>query len=62
MEPKINLGEVTLADYNLIMKQLGAGQLNECIDLFMRLRQLGVDLQQKMQQQQSSAPDLPPAA
>ncbi len=59
MEPKINIGELTIAEYNIIMKQLGAGQLNECIDLFMKLRQFGVDLQQKMQPQTSNLP--PPA-
>ncbi len=61
MEPKINIGEVTIADYNIIMKQLGEGRLNECIDLFMRLRQLGVELQQKMQAQSSqNMGDTPP--
>ncbi len=57
MEPKINIGELTIAEYNIIMKQLAAGQLGECIDLFMRFRQLGVAAQQKHQ-----VNNLPPPA
>lgn len=49
MEPKINIGEVTVAEYNIIMKQLTAGQLGECIDLFMKFRQIGADFQQARQ-------------
>lgn len=41
MNDKINIGEVTVAEFNLIMKQLSSGQLGECIDLFMRLSKLG---------------------
>lgn len=55
MEQKINIGEITVAEYNLLMKQLAAGQLGECIDLFMKFRQIGVDAQQKQQ-----VVDLPP--
>ena len=49
MEQKINIGEITIAEYNLLMKQLAAGQLGECIDLFMKFRQFGVEAQQKNQ-------------
>lgn len=35
---KINIGEVSVEEFNLIMKQLSAGQLGECIELFMKLR------------------------
>lgn len=55
MEQKINIGEITVTEYNLLMKQLAAGQLGECIDLFMKFRQIGVDAQQKQQ-----VVDLPP--
>lgn len=57
MEQKINIGEISVTEYNLIMKQLSVGQLNECIDLFMKLRQFGVEAQQKQQ-----APNPPPPA
>jgi hypothetical protein len=50
MNDKINIGEVTVAEFNLIVKQLSTGQLGECIDLFMRLRQIGVDFQNAQQQ------------
>lgn len=56
MNDKINLGEVTVAEYNLLMKQLAMGQLGECIDLFMRMRQIGVEHQQKMSGQPVSVP------
>jgi hypothetical protein len=62
MEPKINIGEVTITEYNLIVKQLAVGQLGECIDLFMRLREIGVKAQQEMQAQQESKILPPPAA
>jgi hypothetical protein len=58
MEPKINIGEVTITEYNIIMKQLAAGQLGECLDLFMKLRQIGADFQQAQQGSQT----LPPPA
>lgn len=47
---KINLGEVTPEEFNIIMKQLAHGQLGECLDLFMRFRQLGVQYQQAQMQ------------
>ena len=56
---KVNLGEVTVAEYNLLMKQLAVGQLGECIDLFMKLRQIGMDAQAKASGQPVSVP--PPA-
>jgi len=49
MNDKINIGEVTVQDFNIIMKQLSAGQLGECIDLFMRLSKLGQDFQAAQQ-------------
>ena len=58
MNDKINIGEVTVAEFNIIMKQLATGQLGECIDLFMKLRQIGQDFQ-NAQQQMPMAP--PPA-
>lgn len=61
MEPKINIGEITINEYNLIMKQLSAGQLAECIDLFMKFRQIGAEFQQA-QQGQPAAETLPPPA
>jgi hypothetical protein len=56
MNDKINLGELTVAEYNLLMKQLAMGQLNECIDLFMRLRQIGMEHQQKASGQPVAVP------
>jgi hypothetical protein len=50
MNDKINIGEVTVAEFNLIVKQLSTGQLGECIDLFMKLRQIGQDFQNAQQQ------------
>lgn len=41
MNDKITIGEVTVQEFNLIMKQLATGQLGECIDLFMKLSKLG---------------------
>lgn len=58
MDSKINLGEVSLQEYNVIMKQLSAGQLGECIQLFMRFSQIGQEFQQKMEQ--SAVVDVPP--
>lgn len=49
MNDKINIGEVTVAEFNIIMKQLSAGQLGECIDLFMKLSKLGQDFQASQQ-------------
>lgn len=62
MEPKINIGEVTVTEFNLIVKQLATGQLGECIDLFMKLRQIGADFQQAQQAQQQESQTLPPPA
>ena len=59
MNDKINIGEVSLQDYNIIMKQLAAGQLGECIDLFMRLNKIGQDHQTA---QQSGIRPPPPSA
>jgi hypothetical protein len=59
MNDKIEIGEVTVAEFNVIMKQLAAGQLGECIDLFMRLSQLGKQFQDA---QQSGIRPPPPSA
>ncbi len=50
MEPKINIGEITVTEYNIIMKQLTVGQLGECLDLFMKFREIGMKAQQEMQE------------
>ena len=57
---KINIGEITVQEFNLLMKQLSAGQLSECIDLFMKFRQIAVEAQAKASGQPVSVP--PPAA
>jgi hypothetical protein len=49
MNDKINIGEVTVAEFNVIMKQLSNGQLSECIDLFMKLSKLGQEFHQAQQ-------------
>lgn len=49
MNDKINIGEVTVAEFNVIMKQLSTGQLGECIDLFMKLSKLGQEFHQAHQ-------------
>jgi hypothetical protein len=59
MNDKINIGEVTVAEFNIIMKQLAAGQLGECIDLFMKLSKLGQEFQ--AMQQNGVRPPPPPA-
>lgn len=60
MEQKINIGEVTVAEFNIIMKQLTTGQLGECLDLFMRLRQIAAEFSQAQQMKQTQqAPDQP---
>jgi hypothetical protein len=56
MNDKINIGEVTVAEFNIIMKQLAVGQLGECIDLFMKLRQIGQDFQAAQQQPMVAPP------
>jgi len=59
MNDKINIGELSVQEYNIIMKQLAAGQLGECIDLFMRLSKLGQEFQSS---QQSGIRPPPPSA
>jgi hypothetical protein len=59
MNSKLNIGEVTPEEYNIIMKQLTMGQLGECLDLFMRFRQIGMQFQQEQTQQPQVVP--PPA-
>jgi hypothetical protein len=59
MNDKINIGEVTVAEFNVIMKQLSVGQLSECIDLFMKLSKLGQEFQSS---QQSGIRPPPPSA
>ncbi len=62
MDDKIEIGSLTLQEYNIIMKQLSAGQLGECIELFMRFRALGIahqELQQRGAQAQQTQ-TLPP--
>jgi hypothetical protein len=59
MNDKINIGEVTVAEFNVIMKQLSVGQLGECIDLFMKLSKLGQDFYST---QQSGIRPPPPSA
>ena len=59
MNDKINIGEVTVQEFNIIMKQLSAGQLGECIDLFMRFSKLGQDFQAA---QQNGVRPPPPSA
>lgn len=56
MNDKINIGEVTVAEFNIIMKQLAMGQLGECIDLFIKLRQIGQDFQNAQQMQMTAPP------
>lgn len=56
---KINLGEVTVHEFNLLMKQLAAGQLGECLDLFMRFRQIAMDAQAKANGQPVAVPPPP---
>ena len=60
MNDKINIGEVSVQEFNILMKQLAAGQLGECIDLFMRLSKLGQDFQAA--QQNGIRPPPPSAA
>lgn len=62
MNDKINIGEVSPQEFNIIMKQLAAGQLGECIDLFMRLSQLGKQFHEAQQAQQSGMRPAPPSA
>lgn len=57
---KINIGEITAQEFNLLMKQLSVGQLGECLDLFMKFRQIALDAQAKANGQPISVS--PPAA
>jgi hypothetical protein len=59
MNDKLNIGEVTVAEFNILMKQLAAGQLGECIDLFMKLSKIGQDFQAA---QQNGVRPPPPSA
>jgi hypothetical protein len=56
MNDKLNIGEVTVAEFNLIMKQLATGQLGECLDLFMRLSRIGQDFQAAQQMPMAPPP------
>ena len=58
MNDKINIGEVTVAEFNVIMKQLTAGQLGECIDLFMRFSDIAKKHQEAQQNGVRPAPPL----
>ena len=60
MNDKVNIGEVTVTEFNILMKQLAAGQLGECIDLFMKLSKIGQDFQAA--QQNGIRPPPPSAA
>lgn len=62
MEQKIYIGEVSINEFNIIMKQLSVGQLGECLDLFMKFRQIGASFQQAQQAQQQESQTLPPPA
>ena len=62
MNDKINIGEVSVQEFNIIMKQLAAGQLGECIDLFMRMSQIGNKFQETKQAEQSGFRPAPPSA
>jgi len=59
MNDKINIGEVTITEFNVIMKQLAVGQLGECLDLFMKLSKLGQEFQAAKQSDTRLVP--PPA-
>ena len=37
--------ELTPAEYNIVIRQISMGQIAECIDLFMKLRQVGIEFQ-----------------
>ena len=37
--------ELTPAEYNIVMRQIALGQITDCLDLFMKLRQVGMDFQ-----------------
>jgi len=56
---KINIGELSVQEFNVIMKQLASGQLGECLDLFMRLSKVGQDFHAA---QQNGVRPPPPSA
>jgi hypothetical protein len=37
--------EITPAEYNIVMRQIAMGPIAECLDLFMKLRQVGMEFQ-----------------
>jgi hypothetical protein len=45
MNEKINVGELTVQEFNLVMKAISAQPLGEVLELFMRLRQLAVEFE-----------------
>ncbi len=59
MNDKINIGELSVQEFNVIMKQLASGQLGECLDLFMRLSKVGQDFHAA---QQNGVRPPPPSA
>ena len=59
---KINLGEVSAQEFNLLMKQLSMGQLGECLDLFMKFRQIAMEAQAKAKASGQPVAVPPPAA
>jgi hypothetical protein len=48
--------ELTPAEYNIVMRQIAQGQIADCLDLFMKLRQIGLEFQA------TYVPPTPPAA
>jgi len=37
--------ELTPAEYNIVMRQISMGAIADCLDLFMKLRQAGMEFQ-----------------
>jgi hypothetical protein len=37
--------ELTPAEYNIVMRQISTGAIADCLDLFMKLRQVGMEFQ-----------------
>ena len=37
--------ELTPVEYNIVMRQIALGPIAECLDLFMKLRQVGMEFQ-----------------
>ena len=54
MDQKLALGEVTIVEFNLIMKLLASGSIADHLDLFMRFRMIGVEFDKKLQAQQAT--------